>query len=76
MPLNKAQLTNNLKALLADTVQQEGSIDQFAAGLADIIDGYIKSASIFATPADITVAAITNSAGPCSAANNLNCQIL
>ncbi|MFU8843478.1 MAG: hypothetical protein ACNA7V_06675 [Bacteroidales bacterium] len=75
MPLNKTQLKNGLKNLLTQTVEQEGSIDDFADGLAGLVDQYVKTATIFATPADITAAAISNTAGPCAAANNLNCNI-
>ncbi|MEO0075647.1 MAG: hypothetical protein ABIK31_06025 [candidate division WOR-3 bacterium] len=47
----------------------------FASQLATIIDNYVKSATIIATPEKILAAGLSNSAGPVVAANNLICSI-
>lgn len=74
MALNKPQLKQDLKALLTDmasmTDQQE-SLEAFSAGLSDIIDAYIKSASITATPVHVAAAGMVNQGGPVTAASNL-----
>ena len=74
MALNKTQLNADIKALLnvmiTKTDQAQG-IDDFASGLADIIDAYIKTASISANPAQITAAGMANTGGPVVAASLL-----
>ncbi len=50
--LSKIILTNDLKAFLNRNVKQEDkeqSINDFASGLADIIDSYIRSQTITVT---------------------------
>lgn len=46
MALVKATLKEGIKALLKSTVENEGSIDDVATGLADLIDAYIKSGTV------------------------------
>ena len=47
MSLNKEELKNNIKALIEGLMtQEEASIDEFAEGLADHIDTYVKGADI------------------------------
>lgn len=78
MALNKLQLKLDLKALLNDMksmTDQEASIDAFAGGLSDIIDAYIKSATIQATPVHVAAAGMANQGGPVTAANNLTSTI-
>ena len=74
MALNKVTLKVDIKALLAQMANNEDkndSLDKFAGGLADIIDAYINTATVTATPAQITTAAMSNSGGLVVAANNL-----
>lgn len=49
MALNKAQLNKDLKSLFSDlssSEDKERSIERFSSGLADLIDGYIKTATV------------------------------
>lgn len=46
MALVKATLKEGIKALLTATVENEGSIDDVASGLSDLIDTYIKSGTV------------------------------
>lgn len=78
MALNKAQLANDYKALLndmKDMTDQEASIEAFSSGLADILDAYLKSATIQATPVHVAAAEMVNQGGPVTAANNLTSLI-
>lgn len=79
MPLNKQQLKNDIKAAFDAVRQQEDNqaqaIDTLAGKIADAIDGYIKQATITATPAHVAGAALSNGAGPVVAANNLTSTI-
>lgn len=49
MPLVKATLENTLKSILQNTVDNSGSIDDFASQLATAIDDYIKSGTVMTT---------------------------
>lgn len=50
MALNKGQLKNGIKALMTDMrTRTEISDDDYAAELADLIDAYVKSATIIYT---------------------------
>lgn len=79
MALDKHGLEVSIKTLLLelqDGSDREAAIDQLAAGLANAVDTYVKTAAIYATPAH--VAAATMVAGgtyPVASANNLNCEI-
>ncbi len=66
----KAELVVMLTAMINET-NQTTSVDKFADKLATAIDNYIKTATIVSTPAQITLAAMTNSGGPVVAASNL-----
>ncbi len=60
--LSKIILTNDLKAFLNRNVKQEDkeqSINDFASGLADIIDSYIRSQTIIVTGIVTAGSAIT-----------------
>ncbi len=60
MALNKQNLINDLKTFLNRNVKQEDrekSITDFATGLADIIDSYVRSQTI-------TVAGIVTAGSP------------
>lgn len=47
MALNKAQLKTNIVALLTEMMtREETSIEEFATGLSDHIDAYVKTATI------------------------------
>lgn len=62
MPLNKQILTEDIKALLnttKDNVNEVGSIDSYAKGLADIIDTYVKTALVTVTGTSVTGGAVT-----------------
>lgn len=75
MPLDKTTFKADVKQLLTDLSTNEGdqdtAFDQFADGLANAIDTYIKTATITATPIEITAAALSNGGGAVLAANNL-----
>lgn len=74
MALNKPQLKLDIMALLNEMktkTDQVESIDAFSTGLSDIIDSYIRSASITATPVHIAAAALSNTGGPVAAASNI-----
>ncbi len=52
MALQKEKLKQDIKALLAELVKSEDqnkSMNDFAGGLADIIDAYIKTATVNTT---------------------------
>jgi len=75
MPLDKPSLKAEIKQLLVDLSTNEGdqteAFDTFADGLSNAIDTYIKTATITATPIEITAAAMSNGGGAVVAANNL-----
>jgi hypothetical protein len=75
MPLDKTTFKADVKQLLTDLSTNEGdqdaAFDEFADGLANAIDTYIKTATITATPIEITAAALSNGGGVVVAANNL-----
>jgi DNA-binding transcriptional regulator YbjK len=72
MALNKAGLKNEIKTLMQDMMQREqASIDEFAGRLADAVDGYVKTATVTATPAQVLAAALSNGGGSVVADNNL-----
>lgn len=54
---------------------QFNAMNDFANGMADAIDDYIKSGSIFATPVNIGLAVMTAGGVPVVAANNLDSEI-
>lgn len=43
MPLNKAALKSGIKNLIQNIAENEGSYDDFANGLGDLIDTYVKT---------------------------------
>ncbi|MFZ4545918.1 MAG: hypothetical protein ACOYN4_00705 [Bacteroidales bacterium] len=43
MPLNKAALKSGIKNLILNIAENEGSYDDFANGLGDLIDTYVKT---------------------------------
>jgi len=55
MPLNKASLKTGIEALLNNTAANAGTYADFAAGLADLIDAYVKTGTV-SVPAGIAVA--------------------
>ena len=72
--LNKPKLKADIKALLNSQktmTDQQQSIEAMAGGLADIIDAYIKSATVVASPAAVTASAMANTGGPVVASGNL-----
>lgn len=75
MPLDKTTFKADVKKLLTDLSTNEGdqsaAFDEFADGLANAIDSYIKTATITATPIEITAAALSNGGGAVVAASNL-----
>ena len=75
MALNKAQLKSDIKAAFVaqqdKTENPEAAIDDLADKISTAIDSYIKGATIFATPAGVASAALSNGAGPVVSANNL-----
>lgn len=74
MALNKSKLKSDIKALLNSQkrmTDQKSSIEALATGLSNIIDSYIKSATITANPTAITASTMSNTGGPVVAANNL-----
>lgn len=74
MALNKPQLKLDIMALLNEMktkTDQAESIDAFSTGLSDIIDSYIRSATVMATPVQVAAAAMSNTGGPVAAASNL-----
>lgn len=81
MALNKTELKADIISLLEDMKSRESEPEQafndFAEGLSDIIDGYIKSATIIATPAQITGAIMIADpvTGVVVASNNLSSTI-
>jgi len=78
MALNKEQLKTDIKSLLenmGERTEKEEAMEHFSTQLADLIDDYIKSASIFATPAQVTSATMVAGTYPVTAANNLNVTI-
>lgn len=66
----QAELVSMLNEMTSETDQATG-IQNFAGKLATAIDNYIKTASIVSTPAQVTLAAMTNGGGTVVAANNL-----
>lgn len=46
MPLNKAALKAGIKSLAQNTAENEGSYDDFAGGLADLIEAFVKSGTV------------------------------
>lgn len=79
MALNDTVFKNKLKTLFDDMSkiekEPEKARDLFAEKLSGIISEYVRSASIFATPVQITSSAMSNGGGPVVAANNLNCTL-
>ncbi len=79
MALNDASLKNNLKALYDQMITREDNPQQareyFAQQMSQIISDYVRSASLFATPIQVTAAAMSNGGGPVVAANNLQITI-
>ena len=74
MALVKETLQADLVKMLQEAAQeidQAQGIQNFAGNLATAIDTYIKTASIVSTPAQVTLAVMTNSGGPVVAASNL-----
>jgi len=72
MALDKTNLKNSIKALLEDMMSKEdASYNEFAERLADAVDTYVKTATVVATPAQVTAAAMSNGGGAVVAANNL-----
>jgi hypothetical protein len=79
MALNKTKLQNDINTLLGEMSKIEKNPakaqKEFAKQLANIIDEYVKTATIVATPASIVTAALSNSGGPVVAVNNIVCTI-
>lgn len=78
MALNKAGLKADIKTMLVElkeAADQETAIEKFASDLSNALDKFVKSASVYATPLDVTSAAMSNSGGPVVASNNLNSKI-
>lgn len=75
MALDKATLKSTIKQLLIDMSEEEGdqtlAFDAFAGGLSDAIDAYVKTATITATPTNITAATMVASGYPVTAGANL-----
>lgn len=46
MPLNKAALKSGIQSLAQNIAETEGSYEDFADGLADLIDVYVKSGTV------------------------------
>lgn len=46
MPLNKAALKTGIQALAQNIAENEGSYADFADGLADLIDTYVKTGTV------------------------------
>ena len=73
--LNKENLKNSIVTLLKEMKDETGDPDEafekFAEEFSDIIDSYIKEATIISTPANILAAGMANTGGPVVAANNL-----
>ena len=55
MPLNKAALKTGIQALAQNTAENEGSYADFADGLANLIDAFVKSGTV-TVPAGVAVA--------------------
>lgn len=79
MSLNKAQLKSRIVTILKELSKREDdpekAVDDFAEAIANAVDSYVKSGTFFATPVQITSAALSNGGGPVVAANNLNITI-
>ena len=79
MALNKAELKQSIKAAFENQVSKTenpaAALDDLAGKIADAIDAYVKGASIYATPANVTSAAMIAGAYPVTAASNLTCNI-
>jgi len=46
MPLNKAALKAGIQSLAMDMAENEGSYSDFADGMADLIDTFVKSGTV------------------------------
>ncbi len=75
--LDKNKLKGDIRSLLLLMMQrEESSVDEFATRLSDAIDGYVKTATVIATPASIAEAGMSNTGGPVVAAKNLTSTLL
>lgn len=78
MALDKAGLKTNIKTMLEElgnTPDRDQAIEKFATDLSDAIDSYVKTATIYATPVDVTGATMVAGSYTVEAANNLNSNI-
>jgi hypothetical protein len=76
--LNKSQLKIRILTMLNELKSMDNqaeSIEKFASDLSDAVDEFVKTATVAATPVDVTAAAMSNSGGPVVAANNLESHI-
>jgi galactitol-specific phosphotransferase system IIB component len=76
--LDKAGLKTNIKTMLQelnDAEDQNAAIEKFATDFSNAMDIFVKTASIHATPANVTAAAMVASGNPVTSANNLNSVI-
>lgn len=73
--LNSLKLKNDMKKAFArarsKTDNPDEAIDTLCTELTAAIDSYVKTATIIATPAQVTAAAMANAGGPVLASNNL-----
>ena len=78
MALDKTTLQSDIETMLQDMEGVENrtdAIEKFAADLSDAIDKYVKTASIYATPADVVNATMVAGGYAVAATNNLNSTI-
>lgn len=78
MALDKATLKATIRQTLDDLSQmddREESREKFATDLADAIDVFVKSATIYATPDDVTASVMLSGGYPVTATYNLNSNI-
>lgn len=79
MALDKAGLKGNIVTMLeelTETPDRDQAIEKFATDLSNAIDTYVKTATIYATPVDVTGAAmVAGGSYAVASTNNLNSNI-
>jgi hypothetical protein len=77
--LDTGGLKNDIKTMLDQLKtmdEREAAIEKFATDMANAMTVFVRTATIYATPGDVTAAAMSNQGGPVAAANNLESQLL
>lgn len=78
MALDKTTFKNSIISMmesLKDAENQTDAIETFATELSNAVETFVKLASVYATPTDVTGAVMTAGGNAVIASNNLNCNI-